>query len=524
MVVFAGVMYGTWIAGGMDSHGYIGQSDRWLSGKLIEPQPGLDDIPWPNALETIVPLGYVPSPDGRGSAPYYSPGTSMLMAAARVVGGYCAVFWVVPIAGGVLVAATFVLGRQLRSDAVGLAAAALVATSPVVLFMSTAPMSDIPAAACWAVAFAALLTPAPVSIRRAAIAGLAGGFSVLIRPNLVVIAALLGVYLLLRPGQPLRDRFRAAVAFSAAFVPFCLLIAWINTAWYGAPTKSGPGDLTGDLFSMSNIAANLVLYPTWFVTTQTPLAVAGVAALFLPVRRLWRTRENAAIALLLAALVVVILLLHSLFIPLDEWWYLRYLLVLWPPIFVGLAMVWSLAWESGRPGLRLSAVVALIGLSLVGLRIATLRHSFTNGAIERRYVEAAKLLDIYTKPDAVIFAYQHSATARYYGGRMTLRYEWLPPDWLDRAVAWLQAQGRHPYALLEAWELERFREYYAGHGGAIGALDRKIVFISRNAGPDVYLFDLLAPGDGDSGPTIRARDLSSRCEHPAPAVDVRLSR
>ena len=522
MVVFAGVVYGTWVAGGMDSLGYVSQSDRWLSGPLIVPQPGIDAIPWPNALQTIVPLGYVPSPDGRGSAPYYSPGLSMLMALARLVAGYCAVFWVVPLCGGLLVASTFVIGRHVRSEAVGLAAAALVATSPVVLFMSTAPMSDLPAAAFWALSLAAALVPGRVSTGRAIAAGAAAGVSILIRPNLVVIAALIALYLLLRAGRPRRDDVRAVVAFSAAVVPAALFIAWINTVWYGAPTKSGPGDLAGDLFSAANIAANFVLYPTWFVTTQTPLAVAGVAALFLPLRRIWRTRENVAIAVLFAAMFVVTLFMHSLFIPLDEWWYLRYLLVLWPPIFVGLGMVWSLAWESARPGLRLGSVVVLIGLCLVGLRIATLRNSFANGPMERRYVEAARLLSGHTKPDAVIFSYQHSATARYYGGRMTVRYEWVPREWLGRAVAWLESQGRHPYALLEEWELERFREHYAGQG-AIGALDRRLIFVSRSAGPDVYLYDLLQPGDG-SGPTIRARDLSARCEHPAPPPDVTLTR
>jgi hypothetical protein len=388
--------------------------------------------------------------------------------------------------------------------------------------MSTAPMSDLPAAALWAVALAAALAPGPLSTGRAVAAGLAGGMSILIRPNLVVIAALIGLYLLLRPGRSRRDNLRTAIAFSAAVVPFCLFIAWINTAWFGAPTKSGPGDLAGDLFSAANIAANFVLYPTWFVSTQTPLAVAGVAALFLPLRRIWRTRENSAIALLFAAMLVVTLFMHSLFIPLDEWWYLRYLLVLWPPIFVGLAMLWSLAWESGRPGLRIASVAVLIGLCLIGLRIATVRNSFTNGRMERRYVEAARLLGVYTQPDAVIFSYQHSATARYYGGRMTLRYEWVPREWLERAIAWLQSQGRHPYALLEEWELERFREHYAGQG-ATGALDRKVVFVSRSAGPDVYLFDLLESNEG-SGPTIRAKDLSARCEHPAPPVDTVLAR
>ena len=53
-------------------------------------------------------------------------------------------FLVTPLSGALLVWVTFAIGRRLDSDALGLAAAWLVATSPAVLAMLVAPMSDVP--------------------------------------------------------------------------------------------------------------------------------------------------------------------------------------------------------------------------------------------------------------------------------------------------------------------------------------------------------------------------------------------
>src|SRR5262249_62280397 len=99
--------------------------------------------------------------------PAYAPGLPMLMAAARRIAGQCAVYWIVPLAAGVLVFATYAIGRALGRPGVGLSAAWLVGTSPTLLFMAMAPMSDVPAAAAWAAAIAGVLRDTP--------AGAAGG-------------------------------------------------------------------------------------------------------------------------------------------------------------------------------------------------------------------------------------------------------------------------------------------------------------------------------------------------------------
>jgi predicted membrane-bound dolichyl-phosphate-mannose-protein mannosyltransferase len=93
---------------------------------------------------TFTPLGYRPEVDGFRIVPAYAPGLPLLMAAGKWIAGACAVYWIVPLAAGLLVLATFAIGRLVAQPLVGLGAAWLIATSPTMLFMSMAPMSDVP--------------------------------------------------------------------------------------------------------------------------------------------------------------------------------------------------------------------------------------------------------------------------------------------------------------------------------------------------------------------------------------------
>jgi len=68
----------------------------------------------------------------------------------------------------------------------------------------------------------------------------------------------------------------------------------------------------------------------------------------------------------------------------------------------------------------------------------------------------------------VILSHQHSGSLRLYASRLTLRFDILEPEWLDRALAWLQSTGHHPYIVLDGDEVERFRARF-GNSSA-GAL------------------------------------------------------
>ena len=280
----------TGIAGGSDAYGYVSQADLWLRGNLKVPQPWVTNVPWPDAQWTFTPLGYRPgaaveAEDDGSIVPTYSPGLPMLMAVAKLLGGQCAMFAVVPLLSGLAVLATYGLGCRLNARTCGLIAAWLVATSPAVLG-SLEPLSDVPAMAAWTIACYFLLG---TSVSSAAAAGLCAGLAILIRPNLVPLAAPMGAWFLLRRTAG-NGAFRSRLVPGAVFAVGVLIgvgaIALINQHLYGSPATSGYGRLE-DQFAWSRVLPNLRRYLGWFTETQTPVALVGFVALLFPARRLW---------------------------------------------------------------------------------------------------------------------------------------------------------------------------------------------------------------------------------------------
>src|SRR5258705_426569 len=67
----------------------------------------------------------------------------------------------------------------------------LVATSPAMLFQLMVPLTDVPVAGAWGAAFYCLLGS---GAWRALSAGLLAGLAIMIRPNLVTLAAVMGLW------------------------------------------------------------------------------------------------------------------------------------------------------------------------------------------------------------------------------------------------------------------------------------------------------------------------------------------
>ena len=111
-------------------------------------------------------------------------------------------FWVVPLSTGLLVWSTFIAGRRAVSDAAGLGAAWLVATSPTVISMAKSVMSDVPAAAFWALSIGCVLRP---SVLSSVGSGVAASIAILIRPNLLPLGLWIGAWLLWRERGGARD-------------------------------------------------------------------------------------------------------------------------------------------------------------------------------------------------------------------------------------------------------------------------------------------------------------------------------
>jgi hypothetical protein len=121
------------------------------------------------------------------------------------------------------------------------------------------------------------------------------------------------------------------------------------------------------------------------------------------------------------------------------------------------------------------------------------RHGvFTAWRGERRAVLVGQQLRQITEPQGVVFSLIYSGSARYYGGRETIRYDLLDAAWLDRAVHWLSDRGAHPYLLAEWWEMPDVRARFSTQS-TLAALDRPPMLTLAGASP-VFLFDLAPRG------------------------------
>jgi hypothetical protein len=518
-VLVVGVVNNSWSVGASDSYSYVSQADLWLRGNLKVPVPIADAAPWPNALSTFTPFGYSTVANETAIAPITGPGLPLLMAAFKRVGGHPAAFLVAPLSGALLVWTTFLIGRRLGSDGIGLGGAWLIATSPTFLMMFKSQMSDVPAAACWALATYWILGQ---TVRSAVAAGLAASLAILIRPNLVPIAAVLAAWTIVvgrlptslselrRPSKPAA----MATAFALATLPGCLIVAAINYWLWGSPLSSGYGDLTS-IFSLTNVPMTLASYARWWTESQTPVAIIGIVVLLVAPTRVWPTGGGRAGARLLASVLIAVCALYSIYPAFDAWWFLRFLLPSWPALFIGTAAGIAWLFEGRMKWGRVLTGVTLVALGVYGLMFSARRDVFPTGEGERRFATIAALVEARTEPSAVILSSIHAGSLRYYGGRATMRFDLLDEAWLDRTVAWLQQQGRHPYVLVEDWEMKLFTRRFAGRN-ALGDLRMApaLAYRAYQIPGTVYLFDPMRP----AGPTPEPppiRDPRPRCAPPA---------
>ena len=473
LVLALGVIYGTRAAGGSDQFGYVSQSALWRAGELHLDNSIAGTVPWPDPRWTFTPLAYRPSPDGRTIVPTYAAGLPLMMAGARNISP-CALYFIGPICGAALVLLTYVLGRRFFSRTTALLGSLLTAASPAALYMSMSPMADVPTAVFW---IAALAVAGPSPLRLAA-AGMLAGIAVTIRPNLVPLALFPWLLAILdvRTWRPFITR---TVAFAAGIAPFAALVAWVNNHLYGSPLVSGYGSLA-ELFAWEHGAQNIVLYPSWWLQSQS---VLGFLFLISLVRLHTPHRREAGV---LMAFAIAVYALYLFYLPFEVWWYLRFLI---PAIPVALLFcVDAVEWAASRSPLvtvRAVALVMFTAASLVYVVTFSQRIPVAEvGEGEEKYTDAGVFVDRVTPPNAVIISMQHSGSIRYYSGRTTLRYDYMDPEWLDRAVEHLEARGRPVYLLLDEWEVPRLRERFPGQR-TIAVLDGRPDSVGR-AGKMVF--------------------------------------
>lgn len=451
------VRYGSFTAGGSDSYGYLSQGYGWANGTMLRPQPFPIALPWPSADASLAPLGYSLGPQPHTMVPIYAPGFPLIMAAALVFGA-CGPFLVVPLCAAVVVWLAFLLGRRTGGPWAGILAAMFVVTSPIVVFQSASPMSDVPSAALWTGAAVAALG----GTRRGALGtGLWSAAAMLVRPNLPIIPVVLFVHLAVSSrGRERRVRlalFTAPVAFAV------LAIAALYTAWHGTPWNSGFGSAE-EIFSVRNIAPNLARYPVWLWQSQSPFVLLALV----PLLPQFRSDAYQPAVRLCAALFLGTLISYVGYRKFEDWWYVRFLLPAFPALLVLMSTgLLALARRLPRPWGRV-AVTAVAFMLLA----STTRFNQAHGMFgplrdaERRYATVGTYVHDALPTNAVVFSMQESGSVRYYGGRMTIRWDLIDRDWTPRAPAEVERLGLHPYMVIEDWEMPQMREVFRFAPGA----------------------------------------------------------
>ena len=456
--LWAGLRWGAMVAGGADSYGYVSQAGYWQRGGVVVQEDVIRPSPWPGASLTWAPLGYRPSPNRPDAiVPLYAPGLPLLMALGQRIAGFCGAFFVVPLCGALTIWLTYRLGRQLfGAPGVALWGAGLVAASPVFLYQLMNAMSDVPVTAAWTLALVLTVSRRPLT------AGLAMSAAIAIRPNLAPLAGVLVVWTALADGAPASLRLALGTAVSV------IGIALFNARVYESALTSGYGT-TSDLYAIGFFATNARQFAGWLAEVETPaVALAGlffVAPGLLPPAQIPRPR------LLLGGSLAVVLLSYLFYRPFDAWWYLRFLLPMWPVMMLlTAAALETIARRWLRRVYPFAMAAAVAFLAWHGVRTAADRSAFDLARGERRYLDVARFVAGHTDPDAVILSVQHSGSLRIYADRLTLRYDVLDPLWLDRTVAYLQSIGRRPYYVLDGGEVDAFRRRFAA-ANRFGGLD-----------------------------------------------------
>jgi len=296
-----------------------------------------------------------------------------------------------------------------------------------------------------------------------------------------------------------------ALLFAAGSIPGCLLVAGINWHLYGSPLASGYGTLDS-IYAWSYLWANLDRYPRWVIETGTPVVVLACIAPFTTLRRPLpegRERPPHGIWGMWLCFIGVVLLSYVFYQPFDEWSYVRFLLPAFPPLLVmtgvGLAVLFTPLERVGR-GLRGAATAVAVALvALHGVNYAADAGTLSGWRTEQRYVKTGEYIASTLPENAALLSMQHSGSARYYSGRLTVRYDLIPEQQLDPVVARLRRLGYHPYFLLENWEIPLFRQRFQGFSALAETnwMPQAIIHSDR-----VRIYD---PADREAGRPDRVR-------------------
>jgi hypothetical protein len=432
--------YHVQVAGGLDSFGYVSTARLLASGRLSEPQPLAELLPFENPMNAAAPLGYVPDGDGERAVPRFPLGLPLVMAIFTMIGP-TGPFYVPLVMACAAIGLAYLLGRETSSGmgpnhGAGLLAAVLVAVDPLFAAYAIQPMSDVPAT-CWLLAAIWLMTtregrPSYFCVAGGACAGMTFLTRPALLPAVVVLVLAFGRH---RSSRPL-------LVTVAAFIALLLAINW---TLYGGITASGYGT-AAHMFelSTSRLAANASNFGKWLTYSHTPLFwFCWPAALLVLRHDRWAWQLSA-----IAAAAAAPYLFYVIF---DDWESSRFLL---PAIaLITILSIRALSHLTRQAHMSYLTPLAMLFVALI-CSIAS--HSFLDRegiyrlpTLEAKYELVGEWFKRNTSERVVVLAGLHSGSIRLYGDRATIRWDEIPEYSLSATLRSLISAGYEPYLALD---------------------------------------------------------------------------
>jgi hypothetical protein len=349
---------------------------------------------------------------------FFPPGFPLLLA---ITGAAGAPFFTNPILGAGSGLALYALVKRRGPPLVALGTMVAWLCSPAVFFFSTQVMSDLPTAAF------AVLTLLALDRRRPVLAGLAYGLSIAIRPTQLLLAPTLIVLE--------RDARTLGRVLLGALSALALVAALLHHAHGGffLPYASNVHLLTGEYF----------FHQVSFLGRQTLLQHAPIV-LFAALAAGKSFRRSAPYLVWFGTFLLFYGLWAS---PLDEWWYIRFVLPALPGVYV-LAADGALALAGDVRTRRFAipgAVVSVAGYAVWATFYSPAAIAHTP-ATDEYYAEEAMQIARRVPNTALVGAVNETTPLRLYGHLQS--FLWFHPD-MPSLVDWAVRHGRPVYAVLD---------------------------------------------------------------------------
>ena len=444
--------------GGSDSSGYLNAARLFAVGHATEPIRGLERLQMPDEFAPVfIPLGYTTAREPRRMAGSYPPGMPLHLALAGKLGGWStAPFLVSPIAGLACLVLIYLLGRELRlTPPFAFAASLLLAFFPTFVFIVFQPMSDVLATA-WA------LTAIHSGYRSrrardgriwAALAGLAFGIGVLVRPTNAILLAPLVLALPLRP--------RSWLSFLAGGAPAAIVLLGYNRAVFGSPFSTGYQTLLAEAMAWSNFPDRARHYGYWIGRLLTPIVPIGWLAVAADRRAPLRDRA------VLLSWFAAFFLFYCFYVVYEAWWYTRFLLPAVPALILGSLLVAQdlVVGDGGarrvqwKGAIAIALVIAVLGVEM-NFDEKNRVHRFYKG--ERIYPHACEMARRRVPQNGIVLSMQMSGALHYYTPLTYAMWNWLLPERFAVLRASTESRGHRWYALLAPFETVEVRKNFPG--------------------------------------------------------------